>query len=373
MYKLLYFVILFSLWAISGSFGRLPAESTQISETREMGPSPDVTLAPHITNNINLQVPTLSSDIMVITVAPDETCGYLSGQPLLPITCENHSPCMWSSSLGILCGDLSTGKLPDIHLTCLDRDLALNTDLCNDICTSDSAYVLCTHKSAPYCATYAFPHGIQDYRCSSTTASRVSSVFFTYIGQVDASFATTTIDLGASGSVTSASKTTASTSSTKPPSPTIPPNSSHSSQSNLGAIIGGAVGGFVAIALLIFGIVWFVRQSRKKRRHLTLVNPMEQNPLSGPNAGKTGPASPDLSNWRDSTITAMSSPNSASPQTWMNHPVSPSAQSDTSQGIMPTMGQHLTHEMSGESAQPPYEMEDTRVCEMAGDSTRPWV
>lgn len=52
----------------------------------------------------------------------------------------------------------------------------------------------------------------------------------------------------------------------------------------------------------------------------------------------------------------------------MNHPMSPSAQSDMSQGIPPTLGGHLAYEMSGESAQPPHEMGDTRVYEMAGDN-----
>jgi hypothetical protein len=366
-------MICFGLWVIDGSFGQIIADPTQTSQTRELDLSSDATLAPDVTSGISFQERGSSSDAVVITVAPDETCGYLSGRPLLPITCENRRPCMWARSLGILCGDLDNDKTFEVHFTCLDREAALNTNLCNDTCTNNPVYLLCTDESAPYCGTYGFPQGIQDYRCSSTPATRVSTVSFTYIGQENVRFATTTINLDGSVSESPATRSTVSSSSTIPPSPSVPYDPPPSSQNKLGAIIGGAVGGFVAISLVIFGIVWFIRHSRKKTLQATPVNQMEQNPLSDPNAGKMGPTSPAQSGWRDSTMTALSSPNSASPQAWMNHPVSPSAQSDTSQGMMPTMGQHLTHEMSGESAQPPYEMEDTRVCEMAGDSTHPWV
>jgi hypothetical protein len=101
---------------------------------------------------------------------------------------------------------------------------------------------------------------------------------------------------------------------------------------------------------------------------------MEQTPLSDPNARKPDTTSPVQSDWRSSTMTALSSPHSTSPQAWVDHPVSPSAQSDTSQGILPHMGQHLAYEMSGESV-PPREQErrESRVYEMAGDSNHPWV
>ncbi|CEI60376.1 hypothetical protein FVEN_g12867 [Fusarium venenatum] len=372
MNKRLQLVIFIGLLAVKDSFSQVLG---QASQTGEMDTTSDATATPDITSEIVLGGASSTANTIVVTIASDETCGFLSGRPTLPITCENNRPCMWASDLGILCGNLDNGNNFDIHFRCVDRDTALNPNLCNDTCVGNTVNLLCTNESAPHCATYAFPQGIQDFRCSSTPATRVSTVSFTYSGQEDASFATTTIDLNADSvsktsgteikaSSTSAISTSSSSATSDPPS---------SSQNNLGAIIGGAVGGFAAISLVIFGIVWFVRQSRKKTRQSIPMNQMEQDPLSDPNVGKTGPTSSVPSDWRNSTMTALSSPNSASPQAWMNQPVSPSAQSDASQGMMPTMGQNLTYEMSGESVQPPQEMGDNRVYEMDGHPDRHWV
>ncbi|GKU09164.1 unnamed protein product [Fusarium langsethiae] len=149
MNKVLQFVIFFGLWVIRDSFGQLLADPTQTSPEREM----DVSSGATLTSEINLQERSSSSDAVVITIAPDETCGYLSGRPLLPITYENQQPCMWARSLGILCGNLDNDKTFDVHFTCLDREAALNTNLCNDTCTSNPVYLLCTDESAPYCGT----------------------------------------------------------------------------------------------------------------------------------------------------------------------------------------------------------------------------
>ncbi|CZS79823.1 unnamed protein product [Fusarium graminearum] len=376
MNKLQHLVIFFGLWGIQGSFGRMLPGPTQTSQTWDLNrPSSDPIHTTEIRELIKRQDSSSSVTPITVTIAKDETCGFLSGRPALPITCENQRPCMWAASVGIVCGDIDNDKSWDVHIHCLDREMALNPSLCNDTCVGNPLYLLCTNESAPYCGTYEFPQGIEDYRCSSTPATRVSTASFTYIGQENANFVTTTLNVpesvSQSSSTESASVASSSStipSSTSPPSNTSPPKPPPSSQNNLGAIIGGAVGGFAALSLVLFGIAWFVRQSRKKNRQSIPVNPMEQDPLSDPNIGKPDPRSPVPSDWRDSTMTALSSPNSASPQIWMNQPMSPSAQSDMSQGMSPTLGQHLAYEMSGESAQPPHEMGDTRLYEMAGDN-----
>ncbi|EKJ70349.1 hypothetical protein FPSE_09566 [Fusarium pseudograminearum CS3096] len=333
MNNLQHVVIFLGLWGIQGSFGRILPDPTQASQAWELDrPPSDPIHTTEIRDLVKREDTSSSIDPIIVTIAPDETCGFLSGRPALPITCENQRP-------------------------------------------YNPLYLLCTNESAPYCGTYEFPQGIEDYRCSSTPATRVSTASFTYIGQENANFVTTTLNVAESVSQSSSteSESTASNSSTipsstSPPSDTSPSKSPPSSKSNLGAIIGGAVGGFAALSLVLFGIAWFLRQSRKKNRQSIQVNPMEQDPLSDPNIGKPDPRSPVPSDWRGSTVTALSSPYSASPQVWMNHPMSPSAQSDMSQAMSPTLGEHLAYEMSGESAQPPHEMGDTRVYEMAGDN-----
>lgn len=234
-----------------------------------------------------------------------------------------------------------------------------------------------TEESAPYCATYLYPDAIKDYRCSSTPATRVSSVDFTYRGQENAAFVTTLMPL--SGPRISSTKSTESSSSIDSSASisasSFPSTDLPSSKNNLGAIIGGAIGGFAALSLVIIAIFWFVRQSRQKQHPPpTQVSQMEQAPLSDSMGGKPVPTSPVHSEWRGSMMTAFSSPHSASPQAWLHPPVSPSAQSDMSQGILPPMGNNLTHEMSGESVQPtPQEMGNSRVYEMAGDSSDRWT
>lgn len=68
------------------------------------------------------------------TIATDETCGYLSGSVGAPITCEDYATCAWNVPAGFLCfgSETATG-----YVTCYDRGDALNTDNCNDVCTSD--------------------------------------------------------------------------------------------------------------------------------------------------------------------------------------------------------------------------------------------
>ncbi|KAJ3536626.1 hypothetical protein NM208_g6642 [Fusarium decemcellulare] len=69
------------------------------------------------------------------------------------------------------------------HTKCLQREEALDPNLCGDVCVSNTYNLLCTNDTAPYCRTYAFPQGVRDYRCAPTPATRVSSADFTYDGQ----------------------------------------------------------------------------------------------------------------------------------------------------------------------------------------------
>ncbi|CEF76532.1 unnamed protein product [Fusarium graminearum] len=190
---------------------------------------------------------------------------------------------------------------------------------------------------------------------------------FTFSGQINARLKTSPIYIGASESQDTAVSETATASSTTPysssPASTSSPSSrpSSSDQTNLGAIIGGAVGGFVAISLVALAIFWTIRKSRNKKGHQSMqVDPLDHS------GGKTEAQT----DWRSSTATALSWPTSASPQTGTGQPTSPSALSETSQGIMSPMRPQMTHEMSGESVQsPPYELADSRIYEIGSDST----
>ncbi|KAL6406549.1 hypothetical protein AUP68_09348 [Ilyonectria robusta] len=371
MSSLLYSLIALVLWAIQRSYGRVLSQPTQrpreadrdrpLVQTR-MVEIPELRLR----QLAKRQQTSLSNAVFTVTIATDETCGWLSGSPGSPITCQNHQPCMWAGSLGIICGVPDKPNDWEVHVRCVERAVALNTALCNDVCESNSFFLRCTDSSAAYCRTYAYPEGIVDFRCAPTPVARVQSVSFTYDGQHDAGFLTSTYtDINSQASST---KPVSSTTSHPPP---LPPPPSHTNHSNTGAIVGGAVGGFVAVSLVAFAIFWFVR--RRKTAHAQQVAPpmegapVEQGPPNGAalNAAKASPSpsSAVQSEWRDSMMTVLSpGSNPTSPQAWLDQPVSPGDQSVLSEGVSPP----VAHEMSGGSVQP-------RVYEMSGDPAHPQV
>ncbi|SPJ88703.1 uncharacterized protein FTOL_12597 [Fusarium torulosum] len=390
MSRLLRSGIILILWTTQDSQGRVLSEPTQRSYVTDHDRPPAQTKMmeiPELRHLAKRQTTSLPNKVFTVTIAQSETCGWLSGHPAKSITCPNHQPCMWVKSIGhIICGKVNEQKKWEFHLGCYERDEALNTNICNDTCTG-AHVLLCTDISAAHCRTYAYPDGIQDYRCAPTPETRVSSVFFTYNGQINAEFITTayTVSNSRTPSTELVSSATSPSSPLTPPPPSSPAHQPPSNDHNIGPIIGGAIGGFVALSVVALAIFWFVRQSKKDNtRSPTQVTPMEQAQLTGTapidlNAGKMGPDSPVQSEWRSSTMTVPSSVgNPASPQGWMDQPGSPSIQRAASQEAPQTMPQQIPYEMSGDSLQPQaYEMigDSTRprVYEMVGDSTRPWV
>ncbi|QPC69480.1 hypothetical protein HYE68_000232 [Fusarium pseudograminearum] len=302
----------------------------------------------------------------LLTIAPHNTCGYLSGQPGIDITCESQLTCMWVTSRAIICGEEGDANNWKRYNRCHDSSYALDPSRCANTCVKNKFNLLCTNATAPYCVTYAFPSGVSYFECSESSTELLTASF-TFSGQINARLKTSTIYIGPSDSQDTASTETPTVSSTAPysSSPTStsssssPPSSSN--QINLGAIIGGAVGGFVAISLVALAIFWTIRKSRnEKGRQSMQVDPLDHS------GGKTE-AQID---WRSSTATALSWPTSASPQTGTGQPTSPSALSETSQGIMSPMRPQMTHEMSGESVQsPPHELADSRIYELGSGST----
>ncbi|CAG7561924.1 unnamed protein product [Fusarium equiseti] len=257
MHQLLRSVILLGLCAVQGSHGRFLSEPTQRPRIQDFHQPPEPTLGPELKYEAKRQDTSIS--YLSVTKAPDKTCGYLSGRAMLPITCENTKPCMWATDLGIICAEIKDDfDKWEVHVKCMDREMALNPALCNDTCIGNPAFLLCssTNESAPYCATYLFPDAVVDYRCSSTQATRASSVDFTYRGQENAVFDTTMVPL--TGSRISSIKPTESSSSADSSSSTSastsPSADSPSSNNNLGAIIGGAIGGFAALSLVVIAI-----------------------------------------------------------------------------------------------------------------------
>jgi hypothetical protein len=83
---------------------------------------------------IKRQATTTTENTYTLTIAPDETCGFLSGSVGVPITCASRRICTWESEFidAVICGTEF-----EVYLRCLERDVAINTVSCNDVCQSN--------------------------------------------------------------------------------------------------------------------------------------------------------------------------------------------------------------------------------------------
>ncbi|KAH7130888.1 hypothetical protein EDB81DRAFT_905521, partial [Dactylonectria macrodidyma] len=280
---------------------------------------------------LDLRARQVSSSITyTYTLAPAETCGYLSASAGAAITCENGQLCAWEvKEAGVVfCGT-------EVKNQCFDSSVAVDTALCSDVCQSNTFNLLCTESDAPYCRTYIYPSGVWDYRCASTSLANPQSVDFTYEGQIAPDFTTTTFVLGGSspipgGTTLSTDSTSSSelpTSTTIPPEATDPPNSKK--KTPIGAIIGGVIGGVAVIAFILFGILFFLRR-KKPNTHPTNQAPSHPQQMAMIPDGRPAMAtSPVPSDWHHSP---MSGPSTAispvsqggwAPQPFSNNTVPP--------------------------------------------------
>ncbi|KAH6870972.1 hypothetical protein B0T10DRAFT_367763, partial [Thelonectria olida] len=188
-----------------------------------------------------------------VTYAPNSTCGYLSGSVQIPITCENKGRCLWELEYFRYIACSISGESTGLARTkCLQKDEALDPNLCDDVCISNTYNLLCTNDTAQYCRTYAYPKGVRVYACESTATTRVASADFTYNGEQNPKFNISTY-LDVDNPIPDTTKATATrtestaTSSTATSSTTAASSSSTNGDGlSHGAIAGIAVGTFFA-------------------------------------------------------------------------------------------------------------------------------
>ncbi|KAK6087629.1 hypothetical protein SCUP234_01268 [Seiridium cupressi] len=143
------------------------------------------------------------------------------------------------------------------------RQASLGSDTCGYISGTDTSSVgvntrCCTYSASyPYCLTYlwsttASPGNVfTKFNCD---ASAFSGQYFLAAETPS----TTTTSSSTSTSGTSSSSTTSS-SPVSAPTPSSSTPSSNSGSSNTGAIVGGVIGGVAVLALIAFGIWFFLR------------------------------------------------------------------------------------------------------------------
>jgi hypothetical protein len=73
-----------------------------------------------------------------VTIAPDETCGFIDGKKDSAVTCVNSHACSWAASSGV--GLIACAS--DIYVACIDSSQAVNSAECNDVCRSNTFNLL---------------------------------------------------------------------------------------------------------------------------------------------------------------------------------------------------------------------------------------
>ncbi|KAK1832154.1 hypothetical protein QBC39DRAFT_75804 [Podospora conica] len=197
-----------------------------------------------------------------VLLAPDNTCGYVSGQSSAAYTCVGTTNrCVFVTALdggygaAGCCDSFECG----FRVTCVDY-AQLESSACDASCLSDTFTEKCTLSAAPFCNTIQFPGRVTDYFCNSFRVSTAQLAVTTYPGQVGRTFERTILSDTSTPTRRSSTTTPSHTSGTKT---SHTPAASSSSSTPIGAIVGGVVGGVAVLALIAFGIFFIIRRNKK--------------------------------------------------------------------------------------------------------------
>ncbi|CAK7273683.1 hypothetical protein SEPCBS119000_005785 [Sporothrix epigloea] len=276
--------------AAAEAFDYKPARATVLPEI------PGDAMTPRPTSPPELRRHMFQRDVATtVFYAPDNTCGYLSGQQDNAYTCNDvNAQCaiITLSKSGFI-GCCDNNDCGGFHLSCVDSSQFYSASACGSSCASDTFTLKCTESSLPYCNAVSINGGaslqVYGYFCNDAMTATVQPILTTYSGETDGrSFSASllhavTIDSTAAqtetfggdsdGSTTTTTpQTTSSTttsssqghaSPTSSPSPTPSPAPVDRKKSNTAAIVGGAVGGVAGLAIICLAIYFILRNQRK--------------------------------------------------------------------------------------------------------------
>ncbi|KAL9561261.1 hypothetical protein ACKAV7_014616 [Fusarium commune] len=229
-----------------------------------------------------------------LLIAPDKTCGYISGRPGAVYSCGANATC------GLLSlrdgnGAVACCNTVDCNLKagCVDFNGYFSSSACVDGCEVDAYTLKCTNTAAPYCNTISFSGGIQDFWCNNVNISTAQAASTTYKGQPDdRNFSTvaladliTEISFASTGSINNAasingdfmSDRTADATTSGTSTPQMPDGGD--SNTPVGAIVGGVAGGVVAIGLAGLAAFFILRQKKQQKVAATTAPMVYQTPL----------------------------------------------------------------------------------------------
>ncbi|EPE07994.1 hypothetical protein F503_00777 [Ophiostoma piceae UAMH 11346] len=214
--------------------------------------------------------------------APDNTCGYLTGDSDIAYTCNNaDAQCAISTpsaNTGYI-GCCEDGNCAGYHVACVDSEAYSSSSACGTSCRADTLTLKCTASDVPYCNSVSINGGnlkVYGYYCNNEAISTMQALYTTYNGETDGraftasvftatASASQTASFGDGGSPEETSSAAGAVTSTGP-SPTSSSDNGGGGggkKSNTGAIAGGVVGGVAGLALIGAGIFFLMRHQRK--------------------------------------------------------------------------------------------------------------
>ncbi|KAL7799703.1 hypothetical protein V8C37DRAFT_365147 [Trichoderma ceciliae] len=285
--------------------------ATAASDFAQDGFSPKPTLAPNFPFHQALhRRDASSSSIETAYVAPDATCGYISGLAGAGYTCGAGATCVFFTS-STAPGHVACCNTNDCNArnVCIDYAGYFSQSKCDNGCAVDTFTIKCTNTALPYCNTISFPGDIMDVFCNNVAITGIQAALTTYRGEASRKFtpvpltgdspASTSADDSTSASPTPSSSPTTSVtgnggsgsdSSSDGDSDGSSDNGSKNgggSKSNTGAIVGGVVGGVGGLALIGLAAFFFLRRKKSATTHEPVNQnappvyqspPMQQNP-----------------------------------------------------------------------------------------------
>ncbi|CAI0651472.1 unnamed protein product [Colletotrichum noveboracense] len=121
-----------------------------------------------------------TSAATTVLVAPDNTCGYISGRAGAAYTCGTAASCIFFTSTSRVKGFVACCDADDCgaRRTCYDARQISSSSVCDNGCMVDK-YTL----KWPYCNTISFSGSIFDYWCNTLEISTAQAAVTTFEGQ----------------------------------------------------------------------------------------------------------------------------------------------------------------------------------------------
>ncbi|KAM0440775.1 hypothetical protein ACHAPT_000076 [Fusarium lateritium] len=261
-------------------------EPTSIVALALDGVSPAPTTPPRL-HDIFRRANDNKDDPTTVLVAPDATCGFVSGRLGAPFVCDDSDyPCIFITPEASRSGAIACCNADGCatRASCVNFNEFFSSSKCDDGCAVDEFTLKCTETDLPYCNTITFDGGFQDYWCNSDEFSTPLKAETTYSGQTNKVTYSKRVLTDSSSTFLDATGTGTDSPGATATSDADSNDKKGDKEAPVGAIVGGVVGGVGALGLAGI-LVWFILRQRSKKQHPNTPGyqpTLVQQPGSGP-------------------------------------------------------------------------------------------